>query len=531
MGDFLRTLIPWANWWNGIVFTLDIIVLVAFFVYYNKTKSRSLLTSMPGLFTSLGILGTFCAICYSLSGLSSDSTFVAFQDSSAAAEWKANNPGKTIYIKIIDDGNVSFIGEGSPLGNNVDSSFVFNPAREDIRYYRAKEASDIRTRIESNEGITVGDAPSISSNLDIRKIIAGLIPAFSTSIYGLIFALFATAFAKIRFAKEDSKLVSTLKYKDPERALEALDEHVTKMTRAIDNEVESNKENNKRLTDSIAAQSDILDKFVEKFVKEMENCFKAMNTVIEERVTSFGTTQFNQSRELLEGLTKQLGDDALGILASHQESVRALTEASSADLADIRNSLKTAVEGLKADTVSGIENLTTKQTAALQKLADDSLTLQKQSVEDQNAFNSNLLSQMSSSLSDTATRIISSVSEQITVLETAVAENVQKLNESYEFIIDQSASIVSNYEQASEAYRDAVQNAHDLNEKVEKELKEVESGLKSVGKTNESVEKVISVIKEKEANMEAIVMRIEELGKAIVSLQKLESVLSRIAPK
>ena len=71
----------------------------------------------------------------------------------------------------------------------------------------------------------------------------------------------------------------------------------------------------------------------------------------------------------------------------------------------------------------------------------------------------------------------------------------------------------------------------DLNEKVEKELVEVESGLKSVGKTNESVEKVISVVKEKEANMEAIVMRIEELGKAIVSLQKLESVLSRIAPK
>ncbi|MBR6871303.1 MAG: hypothetical protein IKM91_06770, partial [Candidatus Methanomethylophilaceae archaeon] len=116
-------------------------------------------------------------------------------------------------------------------------------------------------------------------------------------------------------------------------------------------------------------------------------------------------------------------------------------------------------------------------------------------------------------------------------LEAAVAENVQKLNESYEFISDQSASIVSNYEQASEAYRDAVQNAHDLNEKVEKELVEVESGLKSVGKTNESVERVISVVKEKEANMEAIVMRIEELGKAIVSLQKLESVLSRIAPK
>ena len=461
MGDFLRTLIPWANWWNALILSLDIIVVMIFLYHYNKTKSRNLLTSMPGLFTSLGILGTFGAICYSLAGIASE----------AAA-----------------------------------------PAPE--------------------VGMTVAEAASSAHNtLDLKEIIANLIPAFSTSIYGLVFAFVATMLTKLHFAKEDAVLVETLKYKEPERALEALDEHVTRMTQAIDKEVETNNENNKKLTDSIAAQSDILDKFVDKFVKEMENCFKAMNTVIEERVTNFGTTQFNQSRELLEGLTKQLGDNALGILASHQESVRTLTEASSADLADIRNSLKTAVEGLKTDTVSGIEDLTTKQTAALQKLADDSLALQKQSVEDQNAFNSNLLSQMSSSLSDTATRIISSVSEQITILEAAVAANVQKLKESYEFISDQSASIVSNYEQASEAYRDAVQNAHDLNEKVEKELAEVESGLKSVGKTNESVEKVISTVKEKEANMEAIVMRIEELGKAIVSLQKLESVLSRIAPK
>lgn len=461
MSDFLRTLIPWANWWNALILSLDIIVVMVFLYHYNKTKSRNLLTSMPGLFTSLGILGTFGAICYSLAGISSD-TAVAVPE----------------------------------------------------------------------VGKTVGEVMSSAHDtLDLKEIIANLIPAFSTSIYGLVFAFFATLFTKLHFAKEDSVLVETLKYKEPERALEALDEHVTKMTEAIDNEVAANKENNQKLTDSIAAQSDILDKFVEKFVKEMENCFKAMNTVIEERVTNFGTTQFSQSRELLEGLTKRLGDDALGILASHQESVRTLTEASSADLADIRNSLKTAVDGLKADTVSGIETLTTQQMAALQKLADDSLALQKQSVEDQNAFNSNLLSQMSTSLSETATKIISSVSEQISLLEAAVAENVQKLNESYEFISDQSASIVSNYEQASEAYRDAVQNAHDLNEKIEKELVEVESGLKSVGKTNESVEKVVSAVKEKEANMEAIVMRIEELGKAIVSLQKLESVLSRIAPK
>ena len=211
MGDFLRTLIPWANWWNAVILSLDIIVVMVFLYHYNKTKSRNLLTSMPGLFTSLGILGTFGAICQSLAGISTDTAVSLPQ-----------------------------------------------------------------------VGMTVAEATTSAHNsLDLKEIIANLIPAFSTSIYGLVFAFFATMFTKLHFAKEDSVLVGTLKYKEPERALEALDEHVTKMTEAIDNEVAANKENNQKLTDSIAAQSDILDKFVEKFVKEMENCFKAMNTVID----------------------------------------------------------------------------------------------------------------------------------------------------------------------------------------------------------------------------------------------------------
>ena len=76
-----------------------------------------------------------------------------------------------------------------------------------------------------------------------------------------------------------------------------------------------------------------------------------------------------------------------------------------------------------------------------------------------------------------------------------------------------------------------MQNAHDLNEKVEKGLGTVGESLKSVGKTNENIEKVIDIIESKETNMEAIVMRIEELGNAIVALQNLESVISRLAAK
>ena len=453
MGDFLKTLIPWANWWNGVILTFDVVVLVCYIIIYRKTKVRNLLTSMPGLFTSLGILGTFGAICQSLAGISVEPMTV-------------NNVGKTI-------------GEA---------------------------------------------ATSAAGSLDLKQIIADLIPAFSTSIYGLVFAFFSTFFTRLHFAKEDTAFEQTLKYKNPEEAIEALDAHVLRLT-------EANETNNNKLTDTIKAQSEILSKFVDSFVEKMESTFTAMNQVIEERVSNFGTTQYTQSREILEGITRQLGDDARSLIQSHKDSVTEMTQASTNDLAAIKTALTDAVNELKTNTVSGIEGIAHEQTAALQKITEDSLNNQMRTIEAQNDFNSELLSRMSSSLENTTARIIESVGAQIAVLQTALQENVQRLNESYDFISEKSSSIVSNYEQATEAYQDAVQNAHDLNEQVVKGLDKVGDSLKSVGKTNEGVDQILELIKDKETNMEAIVMRIEELGSAIVTLQKLESVLSKIANK
>ena len=48
------------------VLILGVIIAIVFYWHYNKTKSRQLLNSLPGIFTSMGLLGTFCAICYSL---------------------------------------------------------------------------------------------------------------------------------------------------------------------------------------------------------------------------------------------------------------------------------------------------------------------------------------------------------------------------------------------------------------------------------------------------------------------------------
>ena len=45
------------------VFIVSIVIAVIFGFIYYKNRSRQLLNSLPGLFTSLGLLGTFVAIC------------------------------------------------------------------------------------------------------------------------------------------------------------------------------------------------------------------------------------------------------------------------------------------------------------------------------------------------------------------------------------------------------------------------------------------------------------------------------------
>ena len=103
------------NWWNIVVLALGLVATFWCNNKYNESKSRPLLTSLPGVWTSLGLLGTFLAICISLH-------------------------------------NVKTTG---------------------------------------------------GEDLDILELIRKLVPAFTTSIIGLVGALVVTIWSKIKFAEEE----------------------------------------------------------------------------------------------------------------------------------------------------------------------------------------------------------------------------------------------------------------------------------------------------------------------------------------
>ena len=124
------------NWGNGLVLTGGTAIAIFCYKEYEKTHSRALLNCLPGVFTSLGLLGTFLAICFSLNGLGGNEVEVI------------DNTGKTL------------------------------------------------AEVKAAGG---------TQNIDIMKIISELIPAFTSSIVGLICALGATVWTKYIFAKEDAE--------------------------------------------------------------------------------------------------------------------------------------------------------------------------------------------------------------------------------------------------------------------------------------------------------------------------------------
>ena len=113
---------------------------------YEETKSRALLNCLPSVFTSLGLLGTFFSICYSLHGLGD------------ATPEMVDNTGKTL------------------------------------------------AEVQAAGG----------QGLDIMKIISELIPAFTSSIIGLLGALIVTVWAKKKFAEEEVEENHRLGNRSPE---------------------------------------------------------------------------------------------------------------------------------------------------------------------------------------------------------------------------------------------------------------------------------------------------------------------------
>lgn len=452
-----------------------IIIAAIFYWHYTKTKSRQLLNSLPGIFTSMGLLGTFCAICYS-------------------------------------------------LGSEIQS---------------------MPTEVTSNIGKTVAEAGLDSTNLDIRDIIYKLIPAFTSSIAGLILAFATTIWLKWIYANEEKKLDEQKEYEDSEVTIYRIANLVGTISGQMKADALKNQEYNERLNSNISQQSAILEQFINDFVKRMDEIFVKMKESVESQINNFGEEQFKKSSQVLEQITTKLTNSSELLLTEQKNNVAALISGTQTELTAIASTLKTQMEKLNQDTADALKGIETRHAEEYERIHNESLEgLKKMAalkddfskvngeiLNDTIKMNEGITENLRTSLKEFIEKIQSSISEECSTLSQAITVNVEALHTSYDFISGHIANIKGNYDASALAFEDAVKNANRMNESSEKMLKTFDASIGSVVETNNAINEVMAILKNRQEEIERLIIHINEIGSAIEQLQKLESVLNRIASK
>ena len=489
----ITTLSLVLNGW-GVLLLSIVIAFIFYKVIYKQTKSRQLLNSLPGLFTSLGLLGTFVAICNSLGNIHEDS-------------------------------------------------------------------------------------------LEIDVIIRNLIPAFTSSIAGLISAFLATVVCKICYSYEDRKLDEKVDKKTPEECLyklTLLSEKTNDKLSAISSQLVEqdikNKEYNEKLNTTISQQSKILEQFINDFVKRMDDIFTKMHGQIEQNIKDFGEEQFKKCADTLEALTQKMSSLSTGLLEEQKTNVQQMIDGTNTELRSVSNIVTEQINALCTQMTSALSTLRTSQderltaivsnydalserlssqnsefaekmnaqmNAEYEKIQEQSANSLQQMVDLKDAYtevnqemlqsstamNREVSAELRNSLSTFVTDLQKAVTDEVNVLSTAIVTNVEALEKSYAYISDHVRNIKGNYESAAQAYIDAVNTAHRMNESQENMLTTINDSMKHVVHTNEKVDEVIAVMEERQERIENLISHINEISTTIEMLQKLESQLNRIANK
>lgn len=457
--SLLHSLRPWEFWNAFVLIAGGCISLWFYFVkdkeYYKRTKahSRQLLNTLPNIWTSLGIFGTFCAICISL-------------DAFSAINGK-DEVGMSLILKLIGE----------------------------------------------------------------------LIPAFSTSIWGIILAVTTTIINKQLYNKDEL---------DEFEQLDSPENNIKRLVILVEEQKEQSRIYNDQLTSNILAQSEILKKFVDDFVARMDVIFKKMETSIEQQVHAFGQSQFEQSRQVLEKITQKMSDISSGLLEQQRDNMKASFDATQQQLSEVASSLSKMATEVSTSSSNAIQELTNQQNERLAQLVETSsrgneeMLTKMQQLQTEYATtctdmlarateqNEKVANQLNESLTDVVTQISQTVKSECDGLAESINKVVLSLKDSYEFIDDHIAQIKSDYEQATLAYRDALQNAHDNNESLENTIMRVNESLAAMQATNKNIKTVLSILENRQTNIDMLTQRIKEMGDAIVTLQNLEAALNKL---
>lgn len=459
------------NIYNFIVlFGGGIIAFILWYVY-KKTHSRPLLNSIPSIFTSLGLFGTFMSIVFA-------------------------------------------------LGDIKESDFSNAKAETDTEI-TVSQGMSAEEEIDAENGVKKAGSKTANTGTDNTiKIIRKLVPAFTSSILGLILALLATVACKIVFALEDEELDQKIEGKTPEECLFGIMEQTSETAKILRSQENETKLYNEQLKSNIVEQNQILQRFIDGFVEKMGDIFDNMKSSITTQVETIGNDQLTKAEGVLTTISEQLGTVTTQLLDAQKDSVKELVEKTNTQLETMAQSVASQYELIQQNANDNVATMT----ALKEQYAQTNANMLQQATD----MNKQATDDMRDSLQGFVGDIKESVSNECKALHSAIESNVATLTKSYNFLKDRLAQITHDYEQAGLAFDNAVTNSHRQNESTEKAINKANESLALLGETNERMGELLEAFNNRQDNVETLISHINEMGSAIATLQKLETQLKRL---
>jgi vacuolar-type H+-ATPase subunit H len=187
-------------------------------------------------------------------------------------------------------------------------------------------------------------------NINIIDLVKKIIPAFTTSIIGIFFAIFFSIWIKIVFAKED---------KDDEENPNTPEQTLKRIEKALKDNINTTQDQTKRITDTLMNQSKILKDFVDDFVKNMDSIFKNMRDSIEKQTEAFGEEQYKKTSEITKALLSQFVQIQTDLINNLTEHSKTLLENNNAQFEKVSKDLNDKVLNMKKDMSDKITELST----------------------------------------------------------------------------------------------------------------------------------------------------------------------------
>ena len=338
--------------------------------------------------------------------------------------------------------------------------------------------------------------PDTNNLSDVNTLVSNIIPAFETSIIGIIGAILSSIIIKIIYAIEEKK--ETERY-ESEVGVNVEPEII--LSRILSS-IERNNQTVSALVVSTNNQERNLKEFLEKHLVKLHEFYDGIFNSNKEQVQALSNEYVENVQEIIENANNVINDNIIQLVRSNSESIQNLLHEERGKLDEITNSIKSylngvpeSLEDMKSEFIDSLRNAIIEKYNQLLE-GNDAFT--KELLERVAAFETNLSKNSELQCQKTMQDVREEIQKIIVLLENSLQEQVIAIEGVTSNINIDINKIITALGKSSNDYKVLVEQINKLLpalnvqvEQLEKNITVSEQSNIKIGEIFESLEEIL----------------------------------------